>query len=456
MNAVPLSQLPSRVSLHHARTSLRDDPYWSRGWRTGSTGEWFSVREFREQENLGRVKTPAWLRMTEEDARARVSGSRGWEQVLRVVAALDQWRTMTVQQVEALTDVAGIASGDRSLVSALWNAGLIDICVLGSAFATVGVDRGGMLLRPARASAAVRAFEGRMSYVEWVSVTSGLGLDANRQFSRHNILASEFGLRVAEFGHAAMVLGEKVSGMGLLAYSGVGDAVPTSGANNGSDLTVVRADGLRIAVEVTASKVGGWFDAKAEKLALVLHRRRLADTGLCVLFVTAPHQDASAAESADVVRKVKRSIQKAVRLYPGTALDPTAQRIGVISWADLFPALHQATPDFGKLPVDRPTGPGFIGDPNDETVWERGFFLDTASTPFAPTDPQAMTAVLGNAAGLRGAPHMLRQTSGRPVLSDISVQRMGLSGVPQVAGTKPLTEARGGSARRTLPPRLTF
>lgn len=453
MPEVDLASLPSRTPLNPLRTTERLDPYWSSLWRAGSSGDWFSASDHRRLASSGIATSLPWLTMTPERAHSVIMSPRNRTRALRVLGALDQWRTMTVQQVEALTDTPRIASGNTSLVSALWNADLIDICMMGSALAPSINHRAALMLRPSRTSEATRAFEEHLSYPEWVSVTSGLGLDANRQYTRHNVLATELGLRLAEYGRCAMVLGEKLSGMPLLAYSGTGVRVPTS-VSNGSDLTVVRPDGLRVAIEVTASR-GRHFDPKVDKLVEILSRRPLSETGLCVLFVIAPHQDASAAKANDILRGVKRAIQKAVRAHPGTATDPTSMRVGVVSWADLFPSTHTGMSDVGKLPMERPTGGGFIGDPNDDRVWEPGLFLDGVSTPFAPASPKAMTAVIENASGLLGVPHALRRPD-RPRIADLSLQELGFTDVPQIEGTLSASVARGSSGTRTLPTRLRF
>ena len=456
-SVVPLPQLPSRTPVHPLRAAKRTDPYWSSMWRAGSTGDWYSAQNYRELREAGFVKAPQWLKMSEAEARRRVLLPRNREQVLRAIAALDQWRTMTVEQLQSLTDISGLTAGDNSLLSAMWNAGLVEICELGAAFKSGFRHREGILLRPTRPGAVLREFEESLTYVEWVSATAGIPFDADRQFARHNILATEFGLRVAEFSPAAMVLGEKLSSMDLLAYSGVGVPLPSSGVHGGSDLTIVREDGLRIAVEMTASLAGGpaAFYNKVERLVTLLSRRPFAETGLCFLIVIAPRRDGAAGD-ADTVRGVKRAVQKAVDALPGTATDPTAARIAVTNWADLFPSGHEARSDFWKMPVERPAGRDYRGDPNDDKVWSQGYLMDPASTPFAPANPDYMKAVIGNGAGLRGVPHMLRTVGTRPQLNDVSLRRMGLTRIPQIEGTKSLTGARGVTGARSLPPRLVY
>lgn len=153
---------------------------------------------------------------------------------------------------------------------------------------------------------------------------------------------------------------------------------------------------------------------------------------------------------------VKQQVQKAVHAFPGTHGDPTAARVGVVSWADLFAESHTTVADFGKLPYERPTGQGYRGDLDDERVWERASFLDPASTPVHAAVAEAMTAVVANSPGLRGVPHMIRAVEGRPVLNDLSLARMGLARVPQVDGTKDTTQARGAAGAPQLPSRLTY
>lgn len=452
-SAVSLTQLPSRTPVHARRAARRADPFWSGMWRTGSTGDWYSADDFRALASAQFVTAPKWLMMSTEEARDRVLSSRNRESVYRVVAALDQWRTMTVEQLEALTDITQFAYGNVSLLSAMWNAGLIELCQIGAMFDPGKRVREGLLLRPTRPGPVLRELEERMSYAEWLSTTAGLPFDADRQFARHNVLATELGLRMAEFGNVGTVLGEKLSSMAMLAYSGVGDPVPSSGASAGSDLTLVRPDGLRIAVELTASLSGGWMYDKIARLVQVLHRRPLAKTGLCVLFVVAPRRESASAEPREILRKVKQDIQKAVHAFPGKVTDPTSARIGVTSWSALFPDGETAVSDLRKLPIERPTGSGYIADLDAENVWERAHFLDTASVPFTPDSTETMTAIMPNAAGLRGVPHAVRSRTERPHFAARNTRAQGFDVIPDAPGRH---SGRGAAAATKLPARLVY
>lgn len=453
---LPLTRMPSRTPTHPRRTAVRADPFWSSMWRTGSTGDWYSVDDFRSLAQAEFVSPPAWLRMPRDQARTRVLSPRNREQVYRVIAALDQWRTMTVEQLEALTDISGFASGNLSLLSTMWNAGLIELCEMGAMFRPGARARDGLLIRPTRPGAMLRELEAQMTYPEWLSTSAGMPFDADRQFARHNILSTELGLRMAEFSNVGMVLGEKLSSMAGLAFSGIGDPVPSKGAAGGSDLTLIRPDGLRIAVEVTASISGSWIYDKVARLVGILNFQPLAHSGLCVLFVVAPRRESVSMEPREMLRKIKHDIQKAVHLLPGSVMDRTAERIGVTSWAELFPDGNSAVADLRKLPFERPTGPGRISDEHAENVWERAHFLDPASVPFTPHKPEAMTAVMSNAAGLRGVPHALRRGPVRPVFSDINVARQGLDIIGQVEGTQPMDGGRGAAGAPKLPARLVY
>ncbi|MBT2476101.1 hypothetical protein J7E68_16345 [Microbacterium sp. ISL-103] len=186
-----------------------------------------------------------------------------------------------------------------------------------------------------------------------------------------------------------------------------------------------------------------------------MHRRSLAHTGLCVLFVVAPRRETASQAPREVLRKVKQDIQKAVRAYPGTRTDPTAARIGIASWVDLFPDAETACADLRMLPVERPTGRGYLGDPDGENVWEWAHYLDATFVPFAPDDAAWMTAVLDNAAGLRGVPHAVRTSSNRPSLIDLCMARTGFDIVGHAEGAKSLV-GRGAVGAPKLPARLVY
>src|SRR5699024_1600683 len=116
------------------------------------------------------------------------------------------------------------------------------------------------------------------------------------------------------------------------------------------DAGIVRRDGLVIAIETTAS-VGESFRRKVTKWAQTLQRHPSYELPLVVLFVDAatPSQAASAAADNTTGPEIRAAIREAVRDYPGTALNRTAERLGMVSWPTWFPAPHEATKDFLDL-----------------------------------------------------------------------------------------------------------
>lgn len=449
---VRLDQLLSRTPDDPRRASERIDPYWDHLWRVGSTGTWLSRLDVERLEAASVAKRPAMLKVIPSDARARVLDPRNREAVMRMLGALHLWRTLTAEQLEALTGVPGIARGSKAWWPTLWAAGLIEYGV------SIGWERAGtrgadvVPLRPARDRDVLRAFEDSLTYPEWLRLTAGRELDNARQFTRHNVLATELGLRMAEFGHVGTVLGEKLADWATLAYEGWGIQAPMA-VTSDSDLVVVRPDGLRIAVEVTASRVGPWFRDKVTRMVTTLHRRPLNESGLTLVFVVAPHQDASATEVADAVHQVKKHVQHAVMLYPGTVTSPTAARVGVVSWQSWFPASGQADERFPYMPVERPTGLISKAD----QVWETAEMLDTAAVEYTPVDQAAARAVLRHARVLAGTPRVLAGQDSKLEIWRHAVDNVGLGSVLEdLEATSAAAPKRGAGIAGRPHPRLSF
>lgn len=81
-----------------------------------------------------------------------------------------------------------------------------------------------------------------VSHSKWLSQ---FGVNAHHSKKANGVVMSmwsSWDLRMAEFGNVGTVLGEKLSSMSMLAYEGVGDLAPTTGAGGGSDLTLVRTE----------------------------------------------------------------------------------------------------------------------------------------------------------------------------------------------------------------------
>ena len=382
----------------------RLDPYWDHLWSDGSSLAWRSHESATAQVIAGFGGLPAAHRISEAEAWTRLESSKSRNDLLRFLAVLQSFRTVTGEQIEALSSARGAANIMSGLVAALFRVGIIELGSAASGLMREATSKRATLYRPTNSQAVERIIE-RLTYAEWVSLTGGWEWDKGGQFDRHNVLATELGLRLAEYCDVATVLGEKFSTVDLLAGSGIGWK-PMTGDTKSADLTVIRPDALKVAVELTAT-LGASFEKKVDRWARILNDRPMNESGLAVVFVVAPSHGSSA-------RKVLTTTYKAIaavsRRFPGTVRESIATRIGVVSWTDWFPARHSISTDFFTMTVNMPTGMA-----DGHMVWTRTNLLDAAAYPFTPASP-ALTAILDNMHMLWGTPHWLRDFHKAPSL----------------------------------------
>lgn len=415
---------PSFTPWSPVRTSERLDPYYDALWSDGTQASWLSKARARRSERAGVGKLPPHLKTHAAEAWARFDRGIGWDQKLSVLAAVDSWRTMTSEQLAAITGHHKLATGRTRTTGDLFATDLIEVGVFADAMRSGPRAARATLFRPARQSPSTERMEQSLTYPEWVSVTGGSGYEFTRQFDRHNLLATELGLRAAEFCRVGTVLGEKLSLVNTLAYEGWGAVPPLSGSQQTADLTIVRRDGLRIAVEITASQ-GNALDTKINKWANTLNRRRTANSGLVVVFIVAGRADSSIHTTAQVLTKTRAAIKHAARQFPGPAHDRTADRMMVAEWSDWFPSRGMTTPGFLNLTAERATGPA-------ENPWENVSMLDPNDLPYTPSGDTHL-AVLDNTSGMRSVPHWLR-TGTPPELWEVSLERQGFATIPRLTG----------------------
>jgi hypothetical protein len=188
-------------------------------------------------------------------------------------------------------------------------------------------------------------------------------------------LATELGLRVAEYAdRVATVLPESYSRLSQLAGPEAPSGYPRpKSSRRAADLTVVRDDGLKIALELTASR-GSNLERKVRAYARLFAG---GVHGLVVVFVVAPSIDAAAPAPGKVRNLVQRVIEEQVREMPGSSFDPTAHRFGVVSWEDWFPGPGLVSEQFFHLTAQRSLDAG-LGR------WQAAAFLDEASVTLDP------------------------------------------------------------------------
>ena len=447
----PLGALPSSIAGEPFRASERLDPYWDGVWQYGSHAQWLSREHADRMAAAGiAVRMPPHLRRSPSVAADRVRSD--WKEKLDLLGVLSSWRTVTAEQAAAFAGVSPSSASHLRTIGDLFALDLIDTGHVSVPAATSAASRGA-LYRPSASTAFHTLIEPEMTYPEWVSVTGGTRFLTGGQYDRHNVLTAELALRLAEFVDIGTVLGERQAHVNTLAYTACGLPAPPGRSQQTADAVVVRPDGLRIAVETTASVGATGFSRKAESWSRTLARRPLQESGLVVLFVITDRTNAGAGSRHSLGSTVRKAVSRAVRLNPGVMSNRTAERMFVVDWREWFPARHLASDDFLTMRAERPSG--VHGE------WETVDMLNALDVPTPAALPDRL-AVMRNASGLRGTPAQFRARR-RPVLHDIPLHRAGFPTVPAIEADHRTGVARDdvsrarGSAGAILPPsRLRF
>ena len=386
---------------------------------SGAEAAWYTPASAKLLEEAGIGRLPKATKLAPEDALARFKRERGWRDRLALLGALFAWRTMTSEQAAAFVGKAGLARATGQDAVSAFAADLIELgafrCLPGRRVA----DRP-TLYRLSSSAVFKEMLEGYLTWPEWVSITGGLPWAPATTYDRHNVLATELGLRFAEYAEVGTVLGERFSSFDLLAGSGIGREPLRH--KRAADLTLVRPDGMRIAIELTAHYTPN-LARKVAHWVRLLHERPFATSGLCVVFVVAPRPELLGDSKGHRARaKVYKAIAAATKEFPGTTRDRVAERIGVATWREWFPARGRVSDAFLAMRVDRATGLG-------AAAWEPCDMLDPTSRPFAPADTFDATAILANAAMLGQTPYWLRGRSHPPELWRLLLERAGVAGL---------------------------
>lgn len=396
----------------------RGDPFFHGMWGDGSQASWLSRRLMERlhaerlvnlrRGDLDRTVEQAVAELTRRGNRQRHS-ARMRATRLASLAVAGMWRTVSSEQLAAFTGTS--VSANRATMLPAFQAGLVDRGTLLSELPISYRGRVNHLYRPMETPAFERLLE-HVSFAEWQALTAGMGWTRGPQHDRHNILSAELGLRVAEYLDVGAVLGESTSRLDLLADR------PVSADNRRADMTIVRPDGHRIAVELTSS-VGGGLQRKASRWAETLNSADPAVTGLSVVFVDAAVPDRTERLRRDVWTSMRATVGRAAYSIPGALRNQVPDRMAVARWQWWFPRARSCAPAFLSLQAERPTGP-------HTARWEQVHLLDQFDLEFAPDDPAAGQSLLSNARGLWGAPSWLRQDS-PPDLSQLLLDRVGLA-----------------------------
>lgn len=415
MPTFTFAELPSRLgALRDLGAGERIDPFWDGVWRQGTSAIWSSIHDELAGAHLPgdtphARRTRAWakrLAAAQPQALDRLARRRHWEAQLRTLACLHSYRTLSAQQLAALTGIRNLAAGGlHGPLHDLFLLGLIDLGSLPSAVTGGGKAESARLYRPSRTRQFERLFEPHLSFEEWCSVTAGGPFMTNGQYDRHNLLTAELLLRAAEHTPVEHIAGEGLADLATLLYTAAGRPAPNT--QRAADGVLVRQDGIRIAIEMTAS-IGAGFNEKVAGWARSLHEQRLADCGTVVVFVIAPRTGQEASRGAEgIVRTVKKHVSKLARLHPGPSWDRTAERMFVVEWEDWFPNARTASTGFLALEAQRPSGA------EASNPWVAASMLSPATFPPLPQDSPARTATAA-LAGLRQSPGWLPAVAATP------------------------------------------
>ena len=336
MSIRELAHVDSACTVGDARAGVRVDPFWSGLWRSGLGSAWWDRKLLASHVDAGLVRDGAFNMDQGQAFESFCCGGGGpvWSGRLRGLAGLGSWRVVTNQQLAAVSGFSGWASASSSTVRAGFGAGLL----------RMGLFAGGVpssstgpvfLLRPG-SEKVFGHLSRRLSYWDWLSITGGLPWRVGGLFPRHNVLMSELGLLAAELlpQEFRLSFGERWSGT---------DQLLGAHGNKSGDGLLVRDDGLRVVVELTASAAPA-LEQKVDAWASLLARNRLASSGVVVVFVVAAPD-----KSDRVARRTRKVVRSAIARY-GLSGD-VASRLFVIDWRDWFPGPGLVDDSFFALRV---------------------------------------------------------------------------------------------------------
>lgn len=274
-----------------------------------------------------------------------------WEDpVVRfVVAALWGWKHMTTDHLARF----GVATHKELevVLPKMWWAGLVDR----GSFDTPGL-KSPALWRLVH-SDLLNTWLGGLDTNYWLSVTAARKPDKPRPHIRHDLLAIELGLRVAETRIGFPAIYPEL-------LSGVVDLFPNAKGSARGDLTLVRSDGLRVVVEITA-KLNETFKAKLVRWGRTIMAHEQDAT--VVLFVICPPAGTPKFVPGAIRNAIRATLTPEVLGQDGAwATNAEVTRVrrafAVVEWMDWFPAPSKATKDFLDLTAKFYTAKGVWAD----------------------------------------------------------------------------------------------
>lgn len=396
VGTVALLSAKSRCRPGVKGVGYRADPFYGQIWpgtHTGGQVVWMSYSQAVSAEQAGVWSVRGGMPdMTPDEALDFLENHKHRNIAVGIVASVVAWQAATEDHLAAILGRRWGLGDESKMLTALWVSGMLSH----GSFVAGSKQRKGKVTLPdvwrVGDYRRIEKFLNRVSYAEWLSVTGGQHWRTNSAVGRHGIMATELSIRAGELCPSlGAVYGERFAKWKLL--------VPGDTSGRVADAVWVRSDGLKIAVEVTAS-TGQKLHKRAREWAEVLARD--TDSELFVLFVdVSPH------------RSIWSDVQKALRNATSESLDATIaesnRRLAAARWDDWFPAVGQVSQDFSSLPC----------------VNGRGEAVDLAD-PFSVPYGAGPSPALLNSPLIWSVPVWMRSTYDTPDLSDVIRSQAGL------------------------------
>lgn len=352
MGELPLRDVPSRIPDFPARASERVDPFWGGLWEKSTTVEWSNRVAAEAQARAGVATPPAPFMVDNTDPDDLLQ--RGWETKLRVLSALDSFRTVTTEQLAALTGNPKLLKKQSVMLPQLFAHKLVDVGSPSSAFSSAASAVKFWRLSSAGRRLRTSWLDDQLSYAQWARVTGGRDWIHGGQNSRHDALALELLLRSAEWNtKISAIAGEKYCEADEVLFTSWGKPWPLAKVTRAkADGLLVRKDGLRILIELTASTKG--LEAKVERWAKAMAEGTAETQGAVVVFVLASRPETRS--GGDSFGRVAGVINRCVRRFPGSPSSPTRGRIVIADWTRWFPYPDVVDEEFLALTAWKATG----------------------------------------------------------------------------------------------------
>lgn len=406
MTSWDLADLPSLIPDQPHRAAQRSDPYWDSVFPTGTSDGWVNAAQYRRFDERTRHWSgiPSTYVTSKKDALRDLTSNRHRQSILAALGAVHSWRTLTRDQIAAISGSPAMCQPYPASLSAPFSAGL-----LAHGYVSAGMNR--LAPRSRRMSmwtvgddyqAFAEYSASGLTLAERIAVTGGVHWNPEHRFDRHNVITTELALRAAEFCDIATVLGEKHVSVPALLES-MGEHVAERDVQRKADAGIVRNDGLTVLIETTGSS-GLSFQRKMLSWAQTLQRHPVYDMPVVVIVLDAstPQQAQASTPARSARREIYDAVRTAVAEYPGSPTNRTAARIGVVSWTDWFPGPRQADSSFLDLSARFPIG----DDPLNRWEWRR--VLDTEHIAYPQGSAERGQTIMRNARMLAGTPHWLR------------------------------------------------